>query len=208
MAKYREKNKDKIERHRKEFYKRNPGKMQTYRETHRQKFGSKEGYKAYLKSLYYKRADFHRQRKREEYAKDKEKVLLRNSLYSKSERGRDVRKVLSEKRRNMEAGLKNYFTADDWATCKNSFINKRGQNVCAYCGIASELLTMDHVIPVISGGGLIRSNIVPACKSCNCSKRENDFSEWYPKQEFYSQEREQKIINYLNKNMNIWEAEL
>ena len=95
--------------------------------------------------------------------------------------------------------LSNY-SVNDWIYCMTYFKNR-----CAYCGERTQL-TQDHFIPLAKGGHYIRSNIIPACMKCNSSKNSNNFSEWYPKQEFYSKEREQKIIKYLNKNTNLWEA--
>lgn len=47
---------------------------------------------------------------------------------------------------------------------------------CAYCGgIAT---TWDHIIPVAKGGQTIPSNIVPACRICNSSKRTRDVDIW------------------------------
>jgi 5-methylcytosine-specific restriction endonuclease McrA len=56
---------------------------------------------------------------------------------------------------------------------------------------------MDHILPVSRGGGLSADNILPVCKPCNSSKRDKYFGEWYPKQSFYSKEREVEILNYL-----------
>jgi 5-methylcytosine-specific restriction endonuclease McrA len=41
---------------------------------------------------------------------------------------------------------------------------------CAYCGRKFDKLTMDHVVPLSSGGRHSKENVVPACLSCNCSK--------------------------------------
>lgn len=51
---------------------------------------------------------------------------------------------------------------------------------CVYCKKRPQKLTADHFIPVVSPKfpGTIRSNIVPACASCNSSKREKDPFEW------------------------------
>lgn len=51
--------------------------------------------------------------------------------------------------------------------------NILGLGVCHYCEKhfkASEL-TMDHVIPISRGGKSTRSNVVPACVSCNRKKK-------------------------------------
>ena len=50
-------------------------------------------------------------------------------------------------------------------------------NKCAYCGITGPL-EADHVIPLSRGGTNWPSNIRPACRSCNSSKRNFKLSEW------------------------------
>ena len=39
---------------------------------------------------------------------------------------------------------------------------------CRYCGRAAD--TADHIIPVQKGGADDASNLVAACRTCNCSK--------------------------------------
>jgi len=48
----------------------------------------------------------------------------------------------------------------------------RDRNTCQYCGgkFAKQHLTLDHIIPVVQGGGKGWSNIVTACKPCNQRK--------------------------------------
>lgn len=58
-------------------------------------------------------------------------------------------------------------------------------------------LTQDHFLPLSKGGEYTVNNIIPACKNCNCSKQDKDFSEWYSKQEFYRKERELKILEHV-----------
>ncbi len=59
-------------------------------------------------------------------------------------------------------------------------------------------LEQEHFVPISSNGPYTANNIIPACKSCNSSKRDSDFFSWYPKQPFYSKRREAKILRYLN----------
>jgi 5-methylcytosine-specific restriction protein A len=57
---------------------------------------------------------------------------------------------------------------------------KRSKGVCYFCGasVPPRELTMDHVIPIIRGGKSVKSNVVPACKSCNIKKKYLLPTEW------------------------------
>ena len=59
----------------------------------------------------------------------------------------------------------NDFTAGQWKALKESY-----HYCCAYCGKKSQRLEKDHITPLSKGGAHTLSNIVPACKSCNCRK--------------------------------------
>jgi 5-methylcytosine-specific restriction endonuclease McrA len=48
---------------------------------------------------------------------------------------------------------------------------------CVYCG-SNKKITIDHVIPVSRGGVHGVGNLVPACLSCNSSKRDKTIMEW------------------------------
>lgn len=85
----------------------------------------------------------------------------------------------------------NDFTEDQWEQCKEYFNNK-----CAYCG-KEEKLTKDHFIPVRYGGGTTLKNILPCCMSCNGSKQQKSFIEWYQIQPFYDTNRLRKIMEYI-----------
>jgi 5-methylcytosine-specific restriction endonuclease McrA len=41
---------------------------------------------------------------------------------------------------------------------------------CVYCGRKMQRLTQDHITPLSRGGNHTKSNIVPACRSCNSKK--------------------------------------
>jgi len=45
---------------------------------------------------------------------------------------------------------------------------------CHYCGTNKAKLTVDHFVPLSKGGAHALENFVPACKSCNSSKRDRD----------------------------------
>lgn len=61
----------------------------------------------------------------------------------------------------------------DWSKLK-AFWGHR----CAYCR-RTEPLTQDHITPVSKGGEHTLSNIVPACQSCNSSKKDRTLSEFF-----------------------------
>jgi 5-methylcytosine-specific restriction endonuclease McrA len=72
-------------------------------------------------------------------------------------------------------------------------------NSCAYCGSYEGLdIQLEHVIPKSKGGPHCLANIIPACHSCNQSKRAQHMETWYKAQPFYSKERLKKIKEVLS----------
>jgi 5-methylcytosine-specific restriction endonuclease McrA len=74
-----------------------------------------------------------------------------------------------------------------------------------YCGMTeveakqkfNERLHRDHAY---NNGSNEIDNCILACKSCNCTKHKRDWDEWYTSElEFYSEERKNKIEQWLNK---------
>jgi 5-methylcytosine-specific restriction endonuclease McrA len=49
---------------------------------------------------------------------------------------------------------------------------------CAYCGAADRPLQRDCVLPLSRGGRYTVTNIVPACRSCNTSKCNDEVTGW------------------------------
>lgn len=86
------------------------------------------------------------------------------------------------------------YTHQQW---KETVIYFEGR--CAYCGRTTrngERLTKDHLVPVSRGGATVQSNIVPACSSCNSSKGNDEWREWYMKQPFFSQDSMNRIFKW------------
>jgi 5-methylcytosine-specific restriction endonuclease McrA len=69
---------------------------------------------------------------------------------------------------------------------------------CAYCG-ETENLTLDHITPRARGGTDRVTNIVCACKECNISKGHQMWSDWYLNQDFFTENRLSKIIEWQKK---------
>lgn len=75
---------------------------------------------------------------------------------------------------------------EDWDTIRGSerplplsltFGSPRGKP-CTYCD-AREATSWDHIVPKSRGGEDVRSNLVPACQSCNSSKGALTPHEWW-----------------------------
>lgn len=99
-------------------------------------------------------------------------------------------------RMNFMRSLEYSFSLEQWEECKKYFNHR-----CAYCGDEVKL-TKDHYIPVVLGGIFTKDNIIPACITCNKSKQQKIFDEWYPKQSFYNEDRLNRIKIYLELNKN------
>lgn len=48
---------------------------------------------------------------------------------------------------------------------------------CFYCGTIGNT-TADHIVPISRGGQHSIGNLVPACKTCNSSKKDSLLTEW------------------------------
>ena len=103
---------------------------------------------------------------------EKEKEWLRNN--------KDKLKAYAEKHKEK----KHIMTIEEWENCKKYFCHR-----CAYCGLPIEEhyknyagkpklidLNKEHVI---DAGKNDLANCVPACGSCNSSKREYSLNDWY-----------------------------
>lgn len=89
-------------------------------------------------------------------------------------------------------GGESELTEDQWELAKAYF-----NNTCAYCGKKTNL-TKDHLDPLANGGKLINQNTIPACRSCNSSKKDHQWLAWFQKQKFYDKDRAKKIADYIS----------
>jgi 5-methylcytosine-specific restriction endonuclease McrA len=181
---YRLINAQKIREHGKKYYQNNKSlcceKRREYYRSNKDK-----------KSLYYKNNIERIRTARKLYRKENLeyfKEYNKNYLNNNRDKFRNASQMRYARKKNLPAN----YTAEQWEEAKRYFNNK-----CAYCG-KEKPLTQDHFVPLSKGGEYTINNIVPACGKCNSSKKECEFSAWYPKQEFYSKKREQKVLKYLN----------
>jgi 5-methylcytosine-specific restriction endonuclease McrA len=63
-------------------------------------------------------------------------------------------------------------TDEQWAALKQAW------GGCAYCGEESKPVQRDCVLALSRGGRYTLDNVVPACRSCNTSKCNDEVTSW------------------------------
>lgn len=115
------------------------------------------------------------------------KALEYNKIFEKK---REEFNKLQQKRRH-DKRCDFSLTYEEWEECKAYFDHK-----CAYCG-EDKKLTYDHFIPFSNGGSFKVDNIIPACSTCNSSKSNKSFEQWFKSKKFYCADRESRIKKYM-----------
>ena len=77
---------------------------------------------------------------------------------------------------------------------------------CAYCR-CNRATTLDHLKPKSKGGSSLRSNLIPACHSCNHSKGSQHWLHWFERQDFYNETAKELIEEWIS-NRRFIEEEL
>lgn len=199
MRLYREENRDRILEYNRNYYLSNKEKFREYYELNADyiKERNREYYKANRddfakrwKSYYEENKEELREKGRERYQDDPEYFRSQWREYYYSPKGQAASKRESHRRRDREKGSLITLTSEEWAKTLDYFGHE-----CAYCG-SKEDITQDHLIPVSKGGDYTSYNIIPACGSCNYSKRDEDFSVWYRKQTSFCDLREYYIKGF------------
>jgi hypothetical protein len=189
-------------------------KEKEYKEFYFKDYLNAEGIKTYYFNTHcikceVERATIRIQNNREEHLV----ALKKNNARKKT---REIKRENTRKRR--EAGyfdkffekhpekLKEYYnnhrqhdiTTAEWNACMKFF-----NNSCCYCGISEieskekykQRLHKDHVD---ADGYNDVSNAAPACRMCNDSKWKTDMETWYRQQPFFSEEKLQKLLQWLD----------
>lgn len=141
-------------------------------------------------------------------AKPKKKEMVK--VADKSARERGLRRNWA---RNNPDKIKIYttrhrihnITDEEWEICLEYF-----NWSCAYCGLTLEehkdkynqQLHKDHII---HDGNNFIDNCCPACQTCNTSKHDKEFTEWYNEQNpKFTIERLNKIIAWVTEDWQNW----
>jgi 5-methylcytosine-specific restriction endonuclease McrA len=85
---------------------------------------------------------------------------------------RSRRARAARKRRRRFLAADNDLTLAQWTTIRAAW------GCCAYCGDADAALQKDCVLPLSRGGRYTVENVVPACRSCNASKSNDEVTGW------------------------------
>ncbi|MGG3722362.1 HNH endonuclease signature motif containing protein [Bacillus subtilis] len=180
---------------------------------------NKDGLHSYCKACVLKKA---KESMLKNYDKQLERMRERNLLpgmkkakkkYNSSLKKKKTQQIWQEKnklklknyRLQRDAHKKHNITDVQWQKCKDYFNNK-----CAYCGLKIEdhkilfkgtyIQSDFHKEHVDHKGANDISNCIPACKSCNSSKHDFAFEEWYnSSNKNFSSERLLKIKEWLNR---------
>lgn len=85
---------------------------------------------------------------------------------------RSRRAVASRRRSRRFLAADNDLTATEWRAIQAAW------GCCAYCGTPDAALQKDCVLPLSRGGRYTLENVVPACRSCNASKSNDEVTGW------------------------------
>ena len=200
---YREDNKEKIAEYYKQHYEDNKEYYKQYREGNKEKIAErKKQYREDNKEKIAERKKQYREDNKEKIAEyykqyyegNKEKIAERKKQYY--EENPHISFNARNRRRQREENQGDGITKEQWYEMM-MFFDFRCAYSDEYIGGNSEFRTIDHVIPLDKGGEHEIWNLVPMHLSYNSSKQANDMLDWYTKQEFYSEERLNKIYEWI-----------
>lgn len=152
---------------------------------------------------YYQKNKEHKEYRKKYYEEHKQYYKDYKKKYYQTAQGQIVSFNAYNRRKQREEILGNGITPDQWLEMMNFFDWK-----CAYSGESvSENdgnRTIDHIVPLVKGGKHEIWNCVPMTRKLNSSKNDKNIEEWYPQQDFYSEDRFNKINEWREYAYNKW----
>ena len=160
----------------------------------------KKQHKQYRDANKEKRHKYHKQWQQN----NKKKVAKYSKQYYQSPQGQVVDFNKRQKRRIKEEEQGTGITKEQWLEMMNFFDWK-----CAYSGetLTKDNRSVDHIIPLNSGGDNMIWNCAPMTRNLNSSKCDKDMLEWYREQDFYDTKRLDKIYEWQEYAFNKWYKE-
>ena len=147
-------------------------------------------------SYYAKCKECHARDKKKRYKEDSEYRAVQQRASSKTNA---KRYTTEEGRYKSLLAVQKHRAAGSLSIEQWFYILKLFNNECAYCG-SKDSIEQEHVISVNKGGKTSLGNIVPACRRCNASKKDNDLFDWYPFADCFSKTRLNKLLAYMEVN--------
>ena len=203
---YRENNKDKIAERGKQYYKNNKNeiseRMKQYRKSNKDKLVE------YGKQYYKSNKDRIAERGKQYRENNKDKIAEYNKQWQKNNKDKiaEYQKQWNSTPQGQVSSFNRYCRRKTKKQNQGNGINKMQwlemmkyfDWKCAYSGkpLKNETRTIDHIKPLNQGGEHEIWNVVPMYKPYNSSKQDKDMKEWYQEQDFYSEERLQKIYEW------------
>jgi 5-methylcytosine-specific restriction endonuclease McrA len=130
-------------------------------------------------------------------------IFARGENVDEQKRKQEARKVQQQVYRAKRAGLPATLTSTEWFATLAYFEWK-----CAYCGIAPYTV-IEHVQPIIEGGGTTQFNCVPACDDCNLLKGDippellsSTFGAALEKIQHYLDDKKQRYLQQIREKRN------
>ena len=190
----------------KEYHKNNYEKEKAYRKANAERI------KAYKDS----RKEMTKEYDKKRYQENKEKLLAQGKKWREANREKcreNSRKWAQSpngqashfnsynKRKMREQNQGNGITGTQWREMMSFFDWK-----CAYSDerLTNNTRTIDHIVPLNSGGEHEIWNLVPMAKSLNSSKQDKNMLEWYREQSFYDANRLAKIYEWQEHARKKW----
>lgn len=79
---------------------------------------------------------------------------------------------IARRRKRRLDGVVNDLTDAEWTAIQAAW------GGCAYCGRSDQAMQRDCVLAISRGGRYTLENVVPACRSCNTSKCNDEVTGW------------------------------
>lgn len=195
MKEYREINKEKLNNKRREDYRNNPEKYKNRRDKDKSKKyyeNNKERLLKLGKEWRENNKEKIKIRDREYYQKVKHKRQIRDKEYYENNKELYFQSATRRKQTQRANGGK--YNKEQWEECLK-FFNYR----CAYTGEEFKSnMHIDHIISISNGGTSFIWNLCPSVDYSNMNKGNRELEEWYKKQEYFSEERLNKIYKWID----------
>ena len=195
--KYREGHKEEIKMWNRKYREENQEKIKEYKERYKEEI--KEYNKKYKEECKEKTKVYNKKYKETH----KEEIAEYQKQYRKTPLGQMIIFNNNQKRRHKEKNQGDGISKEQWLEMMD-FFNWQ----CAYSNIKlRNNKSIDHIVALNNGGLNEIWNCVPMYKPYNSSKNTSDMLEWYQQQDFYSEERLQKIYEWQEYAYNKWGKE-